>query len=145
MAAGRHAAAQTTVHPEASEAISGLRSPYCPGLMLEVCTSAGAAALRDSIQAMAESGLEADTIIERVLARYGEEWRAEPRRSGAGLWAWLLPPLFLTAGIAVVIARARVRRRPADPAFVARAPDERDAERLRQALLSLEESERPDW
>jgi cytochrome c-type biogenesis protein CcmH/NrfF len=113
--------------------------------MLEVCASSGAAALRDSIQSMAEAGLEADTIIELVLAEHGQEWRAEPQRSGAGLWAWLLPPLFLAAGALVVIARTRSRRRPRDPALAERIPDLRDEERLREALHSLEESERPNW
>ena len=35
-----------SVEPVAEDAISKLRSPFCPGLMLEVCPTASAAALR---------------------------------------------------------------------------------------------------
>ena len=46
----------TEPHPVAEQAISRLKSPYCPGLMLEVCTSLEAAMLRDSLQVMAREG-----------------------------------------------------------------------------------------
>jgi hypothetical protein len=36
----------------ADAAIARLRSPYCPGLMLEVCPSSQAEMLRDSIRTM---------------------------------------------------------------------------------------------
>lgn len=134
-----------TVHPEARRAISELRSPYCPGLMLEVCPSAEAVELRDSIDALARAGLSADSIVERVLSEHGEEWRAVPRREGAGWWAWLLPPLALLAGVGLVgILLARKRRGgPADPVFP--EPDEAERERLDRALEDLDRSEHPDW
>lgn len=134
-----------TVHPEARRAISELRSPYCPGLMLEVCPSPQAAELRDSIDALARAGLSADSIVERVLAEHGEEWRAVPRREGAGWWAWLLPPFALLLGlgvVAVLLARKR-RARSAEGSFS--EPDEADRERLDRALEELDRSEHPDW
>jgi cytochrome c-type biogenesis protein CcmH len=135
----------TSIHPEARRAISLIRSPYCPGLMLEVCPSPPAAVLRDSIDVLARTGLPADSIVERVIATYGEEWRAVPRREGTGWWAWLMPPAMLLIGlvmIAVVLARRR-RRAPEPPAGP--SPDEQDAERLRRALADLDETEHPDW
>lgn len=134
----------TNVHPEARRAISELRSPYCPGLMLEVCPSPPAADLRDSIDVLARGGLSADSIVERVIATYGEEWRAVPRREGTGWWAWLMPPAALLLGIvAIAVVLARRRRsvhRPAGP-----GPTERDADKLRRALDELDASEHPDW
>ena len=134
-----------SVHPEARQAISELRSPYCPGLMLEVCPSPDAAVLRDSIDALARSGVEADSIVARVIADYGEEWRAVPRRQGWGWWAWLMPPAALLLGLAVVALVLRRRRRAA-PERPAPGPlGQEDQDRLRQAMDDLDASEHPDW
>jgi cytochrome c-type biogenesis protein CcmH/NrfF len=95
----------------AQQAISEIRSPYCPGLMLEVCPSQQADFLRDSIRTMAAQGQTAPQIVERVLAAHGERYRALPKGSGAGVWAWVMPPLVLLAGLALVAWRiARLRR-----------------------------------
>jgi cytochrome c-type biogenesis protein CcmH/NrfF len=133
-----------TVHPEAREAIEGIRSPFCPGQMLEVCTSSGAAALRDSIQRLAEGGLPAESIVERVIAEYGEEWRAEPLRRGAGLWVWLMPPAILAAGL-VGVALVLSRRRSASAPVPAGEVSPSDERRLHEALEELDRSEEPDW
>jgi len=115
----------------ARAAIAEIRSPYCPGLMLEVCPSPPADLLRDSIRTMAAAGVGAGEIVEDVLARHGEEWRAVPRRSGAGLWAWLLPPLALLGGIGAVVftLRSLQRRRQwrAEPAGLAISAEDRAA------------------
>ena len=132
-----------SVHPEAKAAIDRLKSPYCPGLMLAVCTSSGGAMLRDSIQSMAEAGVSADSIVELILAEYGQQWRAEPLRSGAGLWAWLLPPVALITGllaVALILARRRPVERSGWDGVVVTPGDE---ERLREALRELEEEEEP--
>lgn len=90
-------------HPEAMEAVTRLKSPFCPGFMLEVCPSPQAAELRDTIEVLARSGMESEEIIDWVLARYGEEWRALPKTEGKGLIAWLGPPVALLLGIGVVV------------------------------------------
>ena len=134
-----------TVHPEARRAISEIRSPYCPGLMLEVCPSPDAAVLRDSIDSLARSGLEADSIVELMIARYGEEWRAVPRREGAGWWAWLMPAGVLLLGsltVAFVLSR---RRRDAVPTGASGSTRPEDEEKLRRAMSDLDESEHPEW
>lgn len=135
-----------SVHPEAREAIDGLWSPYCPGLMLEVCTSQGGAAMRDSIQIMAENGLSGDSIIEYWVAEFGEKYRAEPRFSGAGIWAWLLPPLVGLAGLGLALSVLARRRRaaPGGPAPVDAPTDEQQA-RLADALARLDREEAPDF
>jgi len=105
----------------AERAIGKIRSPYCPGLMLEVCPSPEAEALRDSIRNLAGEGMAEAEIVEWMIGRHGEEWRAIPKRSGRGMFAWLLPPLFLVVGAGLLIVRLRrdrqgVLERPVRPA-----------------------------
>lgn len=125
-------------NPEATEAISKIRSPFCPGLMLEICPTAQAEALRDSIQAMAELGLGADSVVELVVAQYGEEYRAYPKRSGAGLVAWIVPPLVLILGLGTVILVLRHMRAPEGSTIDEELSDE-DEERIREAMAAMEE------
>jgi cytochrome c-type biogenesis protein CcmH/NrfF len=133
-----------TIHPEAKAAIDGLWSPYCPGMMLAVCTSPGGAMLRDSAQSWALQGSTRDAIIDRVVAEYGEKYRAEPLRSGTGLMAWVFPPVILLAGLGAVAAVLARRRRGAAPVAVRAAPvAAEDEAQLRAALKELDEAEEP--
>ena len=128
------------LHAEADDAISKILSPFCPGQMLETCPSETAAALRDSINAMAHGGMAADSIIELVLAAHGEEYRAFPKRTGTGLLAWAIPPAVLVAGLAVVVLALRRLVGPAPAPAGADLTDEQ-RERLDAALAELEEME----
>lgn len=123
----------------AQSAIAELRSPYCPGLMLEVCPSPQAELLRDSIRDLAAGGKTKDEIVGWMLARHGEEWRAVPRRSGVGLWAWIVPPLALLAA-GVWLGRRGWRMRRAAPASV--PPRELSSEERARLEAELRELER---
>ncbi len=110
--------------------------------MLEVCTSIQAEALRDSIHLAAESGLSADALVERMIAAYGEEYRAVPKREGAGLLAWAMPPVALVAGLGlVVVALRRMRGRDGAGDHPGDLTDEERA-RLDEALAEFEAMER---
>jgi cytochrome c-type biogenesis protein CcmH/NrfF len=129
-------------HPEALEAIDRLKSPYCPGFMLEVCPSPQAAALRDTIETMAEGGIRADSIVEWMLATHGEEWRALPPTSGRSLIAWIVPPVAVVLGIlAVVVVLRRVRKPHEAPPRDEVSPEE--SARLDAAIRELETEEEP--
>ncbi len=149
-----HAAAQSPprsgeplhVAPAAREAISKIRSPFCPGEMLEVCTSTGGAMLRDTIQALAEAGMSADSIVALVVRAYGPDVRAEPQAKGAGLWAWIIPPVGLIAGlllVAVVLAHRHRASGPPDGAPPDPSLDPEDAKRLQDAMKEMDEAEEP--
>jgi cytochrome c-type biogenesis protein CcmH/NrfF len=127
----------------ADAAIGRLRSPYCPGLMLEVCPSAPAEALRDSIRGLAAEGQDVKQIVEGVLARHGEEWRAVPKRSGAGLLAWLVLPVVLIVGGLFVWSRVRAMRGQGQVYAVAAGQGMTDEERTRldAALREFERRE----
>ena len=131
------------VHSEARSAIGRLWSPYCPGMMLEVCPSPGGEMLRDSIDRMARSGLAADSIVEVILADYGEEYRAQPRTDGVGRLAWYIPPAAILTGM-VVVGGFLARRRGRRPVLSAQ-PSGEDEERLRAAMSALDAEERPDF
>ena len=128
-------------HPEAEEAIARLKSPYCPGFMLEVCTSAQGAALRDSIRVMAEQGADADSIVAWVLANHGEQWLAMPEARGKGLVAWVVPGLAILLGIGVVVVALRAMRRGRPEPERDRKISPEEEERLRQAMRELEAEE----
>ncbi len=130
-------------NPEAQKAIDQLKSPYCPGLMLEVCPSPGGAALRDSLQTRAEDGWDSDRLVEWVLANHGEHWLAMPRRSGASLvLAWMIPPLGVLLGLGLVVVALRKMRSNAPQLQRSEGPlsDEEEA-RLREALKELDTEE----
>lgn len=127
----------------AVEAISQIRSPYCPGLMLEVCPSQQADFLRDSIRTMAAEGMTSGQIVERVLAAHGEQYRGLPKKSGVGAWAWVMPPLVLLAGLAFVAVRlVQLRRRRAGMAEPDAAPlSDEERARLDAALRGFDRQE----
>ena len=131
-------------HPAADEAISRLKSPYCPGLMLEVCTSYTGALLRDSMQAMAWEGWTTDELVDWMLARHGEEYLAYPAVSGTGLLAWLVPPAAIILGMLVVVAVLRYMRRAAPPEETANTElSSEEEDRLRKALQEMDSAEEP--
>ncbi|HSG46561.1 MAG TPA: cytochrome c-type biogenesis protein CcmH [Longimicrobiales bacterium] len=129
--------------PEAAqEAIDQLKSPYCPGLMLEVCPSPGGAALRDSLSQLAEQGMSSDEIVEWVIENHGEEWRALPKTEGRSLVAWVVPPLGLALGlILVVVALRKMRAGRVVIAPVEGELSDEEEKRLKDAMREMDKEE----
>lgn len=129
-------------HPEGEEAINSLKSPYCPGMMLEVCPSPQAKRLRDSLQMLAWEGASSDSIVNWMLSNHGEEYRAVPLLGGSGLWAWVMPPLVLVVGVGLLalgLKHLKARREP-EPAPEKELSEE-DEEILEEAMKELKASE----
>lgn len=134
----------TRSHPEADDAIAKLRSPYCPGLMLEVCTSLGGALLRDSIQILAQDGWTSEELVGWVLENHGDTLLAMPRAEGKGLVAWVMPPAVFVLGLTAVVLALRVMRRNAGPEQLEGVALSAEEEaRLGEALRELDEDEEP--
>jgi cytochrome c-type biogenesis protein CcmH len=146
---GSPLAAQTTTvtltpeqAKEAEKAMSQLRSPVTPAHTVDMCPSTGA--LRDSIRVVAATGASAEAMVEDVIARHGEHLRLLPKRSGAGLLAWLATPLLILVGGVLIFGR--LRRNGAD-AGTRPAPDgppgidEADRARLAAALREIDREE----
>ncbi len=130
-------------HPVAEEAISRLKSPYCPGLMLEVCTSLQGALLRDSLQVMAGEGGSMQELVDWVISNHGEEYLAYPRTSGAGLMAWVVPPGMLILGVSILVFFLRYMREDDVEPSAIRVISEEEEILLREALKEMETSEEP--
>lgn len=129
--------------PEAAqEAIDQLKSPYCPGMMLEVCSSRAGAALRDSLAQLAEEGWTTEELVSWVLDNHGKQWLALPPAEGRSLIAWIVPPLGLVVGIFLVVWALRTMRRNA-PSIEPLDEDLSDEEeaRLREAMRELDQEE----
>ncbi|MDB4952180.1 MAG: Cytochrome c-type biosis protein [Gemmatimonadetes bacterium] len=97
----------------ANAAETQLRSPVTPGHTLDMCPSAEASALRDTVLWQAKQGMTSDQIVEDVIGRRGEEMRIVPRHSGTGLLAWIAPPFVLLVGAGALTAKMRRMRRGA--------------------------------
>lgn len=127
---------------EAEAAIAQLRSPYCPGRMLENCTSSLAGALRDSIYDLAAQGAGTGELVEWMLANHGEEYRGVPQGRGAGLWAWIVPPAAVLAAIGLLFVWFRSNRSSSRAAVSPLSSNLSDADRteLADALRNWEQS-----
>ena len=124
----------------ANDAMAQLRSPYTPSHTVDMCPSAGA--LRDSIRFAAASGMSTEEIVEDVIARHGERLRLLPKREGAGLWAWLAPPLLLVLGATLIAYRLRRSQAAAEarPAPAASSLSEAERGELAAALREMDRS-----
>lgn len=127
---------------EAEAAIAQLRSPYCPGRMLENCTSSLAGALRDSIYDLAAQGADTEELVEWMLANHGEEYRGVPQRTGAGLWAWIMPPAAVIVALGLLLVWFRSSRSSSGGAVSQPSSTLSDADRtqLANALRDWEKS-----
>lgn len=122
-------------------AMEQLRSPVTPFHTVDMCPSVPA--LRDSIRLAAAQGMTTEEIVEDVVARYGEEVRLLPKRSGVGLIAWIATPLLLLAGAVLVVVRLRRGQEALAAAGEAQPEDdltEEERERLAAALSDWERS-----
>lgn len=147
--------AQTTVtpsvepwssHPAAEAAIGELKSPYCPGFMLEICPSPAAAALRDSLQMLARDGMSADQLVEWMIGNHGEIYRAVPKAEGRGLVAWMGPPIGLALGVAglfLLSMQIKARRGKVIPAPKRSVLSDADRARVQAAMREMETLEEP--
>lgn len=123
----------------AHEAMLRLRSPVTPFHTVDMCPSVPA--LRDSIRVAAAEGMSRDEIVEGVIARYGEQVRLLPKRSGPGLLAWIATPILLLLGAGLIAARLRRGQAAAAADY---APEEglteEERARLAAALSEWEDS-----
>ncbi len=113
-----------------------LRCVVCQNLSVADSPSEMANQMRALIRERLAAGQTPTEVVEYFVDKYGEWILLEPRRRGFTALVWLMPPLALLIGLAIVavlIARW-TRRRPAaaparlDPAMSERIRREMDAE-----------------
>jgi cytochrome c-type biogenesis protein CcmH/NrfF len=103
-----------------------LMSPFCPGRSLADCPSPNAGTLRAWLIVQEASGRSRDSVMEELLARYGDQILAAPRAEGFGIAAYAVPLLVFVLGgalVALVLRRLTRRGTTSDEAPVAAAFD----------------------
>jgi cytochrome c-type biogenesis protein CcmH len=119
-------------------------SPFCPGLTLATCPSAGADSLRDDIRTRLALGQSPRAIREAYAATWGEEILGTPPWRGWGVVLWITPAVVLATG-AALLARWLIRvQRRAGGSRTAEGPeppvlDDRDRRRLDEELAALDD------
>ena len=88
---------------EARELNFEIMSPFCPGRALADCPTEAADELRSEICLRLDSGETKASILEDIIKKYGEQFRAAPKREGFGMFAYLIPALLFISGIVIII------------------------------------------
>jgi cytochrome c-type biogenesis protein CcmH len=124
---------------QANKLMGSIMSPFCPGLTLADCPSAYADTLRASVRARVLAGESPDSIVESLVAAFGEGVRGAPRARGFGLALWGTPLVALGLGGIGLIWWLRTRGAPAarpvsDPGAPAPQLSPADVARLEDTL-----------
>lgn len=101
---------------EAQGIFSLVMSPFCPGRLLLDCPSSAATELKDRIRSMVVEGKGRNEILEHLYTIYGHEISALPAMRGFSTLAWIVPGVFLGAGLLIAIMWVKSRRAPATDA-----------------------------
>jgi cytochrome c-type biogenesis protein CcmH len=125
---------------EATALYQGMLSPFCAGRSLNDCPSSKAQELKDEMRARLEAGESKDAILEDMITRYGEQYRAVPLFAGFGVFVWVVPIGFVLVGltVAVLVSSGRKKSEQA-PLSANHSPASEDAvKKLQQELASLD-------
>lgn len=138
LAGGSPAQTPADVHAEADRLFHRVMSPYCPGKLLATCGSGQADLLRQEIRRDLAGGKSADAIEAELYYRFGDSIRSEPKKTGVGLVAWVVPGLLLLAtGVWLVLWLRRIGRPRLEPAAIAPTASRELVGRLDDELLDL--------
>lgn len=109
-----------SLEEQAQEINKSLMCPVCPAESIDQSQVMLARDMRAIVLAKLEEGWSREQIVQFFVDGYGERVRMEPSTAGFNLVAWLMPPLGVGAGgallFAVVRAMARRRAPPTDQA-----------------------------
>lgn len=81
-----------------------LYCPVCEGIPLDTCGTQACEDWRQLIRQKLEEGWTEDQILTFFVERYGERVLATPRPRGPHILVYVLPPVFVVAGV-VILAR----------------------------------------
>jgi cytochrome c-type biogenesis protein CcmH/NrfF len=125
---------------EATNLYQQVFSPFCPGRSLNDCPSSKAAELKDQMRAELEAGKAPEVILNEVIQKFGEQYRAVPRFTGVGMFVWLVPMGFVAIGLllAVGISMRRKRGGASESTLSAPALSAEDERRIQDELSRLE-------
>lgn len=98
---------------EVNRLASELYCPVCENVPLDVCPTKACAQWRELIREKIALGWSDEEIKAFFAAQYGDQVLALPPRTGLNWAIYVMPPLFLVAGILITV---RVIRKPSPPA-----------------------------
>lgn len=84
-----------------------LRCPVCQGMSIGDSPSPMAQDMMKQVRRMHAQGMAEADIVAYFTDRYGVWVLLDPPKQGFALWAWLLPPAGLVAGLLFVWSRSR--------------------------------------
>ncbi|MBE5214115.1 cytochrome c-type biogenesis protein CcmH [Pectobacterium sp. A535-S3-A17] len=109
-----------------------LRCPKCQNNSIADSNSMIASDMRQKVYELMQQGQTKEQVVDYMVDRYGYFVTYEPPITPFTILLWLLPALFLAAGVWMIIRRARRIRSVKEPM------SEQDKKRL-QTLLGREE------
>jgi cytochrome c-type biogenesis protein CcmH len=142
LAAGSAAAQDGTPPPrnvsddDVNRVARQLYCPVCENIPLDVCPTQACTQWRATIREKLAAGWTDQQVLDYFSAQYGERVLARPTARGLTALVWLIPPLVILAGGAIVwqfLRRSRPKPQPAPPPSTA-APADEYTQRLEQEL-----------
>ncbi|NPV56280.1 MAG: cytochrome c-type biogenesis protein CcmH [Anaerolineae bacterium] len=109
------ARAQAPVPTPSDDAVNTIAKemycPVCENIPLDVCPTQACKQWRELIRTKLAEGWDEQQIKEYMAIQYGDQVLAEPPRRGLHWLVYLLPPVFLLAGV-LILWRVFSRMRP---------------------------------
>lgn len=105
----RVALAQDTIisDDDVNRIASQLYCPVCENVPLDECPTAACQQWRDLIRQRLAEGWTDQEIKDYFVAQYGDRVLGEPPRQGLNWLLYLLPPIGILAGLALMLARLK--------------------------------------
>jgi cytochrome c-type biogenesis protein CcmH len=136
--AGAQVPASSVDERAVHEVAAQLRCVVCQNLSVADSPSEMASQMRDVIRERLATGERPEAVVQYFVDKYGEWILLSPRRHGFTLLVWVVPPLAVAAGLALVgvlLVRWTRRRAPAAASTAAPAAvDASMAERIRREM-----------
>ncbi len=100
-----------------------LYCPVCENTPLDVCPTEACRQWRDLIRQQLAQGWSEDRIKQYFVDQYGARVLAEPPRTGLNWLAYVIPPLVILLGAALLLRAMRTWTKAAAPDAAAKAPE----------------------
>ena len=127
------------INAQAVTVFDQMLSPFCPGRSLNDCPSQQAHDLKDQIRTQLRSGEPPEKILDGLFKEYGDQYRAVPKAQGFGIFAWLLPGIFLLLGVFAIIFKLSGTKIAAGATAVPTGLSPEDQLRIQRELSTSED------
>ncbi len=105
----------------------------CPPTILEDCICPAARAFRDVMTEQAREGMTEEQIAAAYIEKYGEQYRAAPKKEGFDLLLWILPGALFAAATAFLCIFLMSQKERAEET-AAEQPQDEYRERIEKEL-----------